>query len=87
MLSKAPRYRGGGDISACASSRYQAHFPSGKCGLGSRLGIGLGPSIIAESAKTQPRPRFLICFVCKNFVQLLIFFSSKNGVLNLPFSS
>ncbi len=36
MLSKAPRYRG--DISACASSRYQAHFPkwSGKCGLGSR---------------------------------------------------
>ncbi len=35
MLSKAPRYRG--DISACASSRYQAHFPSGKCGLGSRL--------------------------------------------------
>ncbi len=33
-----------------------------------------------KDAKTQPRPRFLLCFV------LLVFIISKNGVLNLPFT-
>ncbi len=72
MLSKAPRYRG--DISACASSRYQAHFPSGKCGLGSRL----------STTKLFEHMQALDCHCCiKNFHSTIQFVLHKILTLTL----